>query len=102
MRTKTHGAQVKLDAKSPGSAVFIDANCFVYAATSDPLYGPPCQKLLKNAENKTIQAFSSAHVLGDLVHRLMTIEAALLLARPMAGIANWLRRHPAEVQRLSQ
>jgi predicted nucleic acid-binding protein len=32
----------------------------------------------------------------------MTIEAGLLFARPMTGIANWLRRHPAEVQRLAQ
>ena len=32
----------------------------------------------------------------------MTIEAALLFNRPMTGIVNWLRRHPAEVQRLAQ
>lgn len=85
-----------------GVGVFLDANCLVYAATSDPQYGTPCQQLLVQIENRTFQGCTSAHVLGDLSHRLMTIEAALLLGRSMTGIANWLRRHPSEVQRLSR
>lgn len=83
-----------------GATVFVDANCLVYAATSDPTYGAACQRLLEEIENKNFQGCASSHVLGDLSHRLMTIEAALLWNRPMTGIANWLRRHPAEVQRL--
>lgn len=85
-----------------GATVFIDANCLVYAATSDPTYGAPCQRLLDEIENKNLQGCTSAAVLGDLSHRLMTIEAALVFNRSMSGIANWLRRHPAEVQRLTQ
>lgn len=86
----------------PGVVVFLDANCLVYAATSDPQYGAACQRLLEQIDNKAIQGCASAHVLADLSHRLMTIEAALTLARPMTGIAGWLRRHPAEVQRLNR
>lgn len=85
-----------------GSQVFIDANCLVYAATSDVTYGTPCQWLLEQIENKVFQGFTAAHVLGDLSHRLMTIEAALLFNRSMSGLANWLRRHPAEIQQLNQ
>ncbi len=85
-----------------GAMVFLDANCLVYAATADPLYGAACQHLLEEIENKNLQGCTSAHILADLSHRLMTIEAALLFARPMTGIANWLRRHSAEVQRLAQ
>ena len=85
-----------------GAVVFIDANCLVYAATSEPQYGASCQRLLEQVENRLLQGCTSAHVLGELSHRLMTIEAALTLGRPMTGIANWLRRNPAEVQRLSQ
>jgi predicted nucleic acid-binding protein len=93
---------VTFDDLPAAAMVFIDANCLVYAATSDPTYGPPCQRLLDDIEHKNIQGCTSAHVLGELSHRLMTIEAALLFNRPMTGIANWLRRHPAEVQRLAQ
>ena len=32
----------------------------------------------------------------------MTIEAALILGRPMTGIVRWLRRHPTDIQRLVQ
>jgi predicted nucleic acid-binding protein len=85
-----------------GTRVFLDANCLVYAATSEPTHGSACQRLLEQIEKQVLPGCTSAHVLGDLAHRLMTIEAALTLGRPMTGIANWLRRHPAEVQRLSQ
>lgn len=86
----------------PGAVVFLDANCLVYAAASDPKYGTACQQLLEQIEKQKFQGCTSAHVLGDLSHRLMTIEAALTLGRPMTGIAGWLRRHPAEVQRLQR
>ena len=46
--------------------MFIDANCLVYAATSDPQYGAACQRLLERIENKLLQGCTSAHVLGDL------------------------------------
>lgn len=32
----------------------------------------------------------------------MTLEAVARFNRPLAGMANWLRRHPAEVQQLSR
>lgn len=85
-----------------GAPIFIDANCLIYAATSDPTYGSACQRLLEQIENKHLLGYTSAHVLGDFSHRLMTIEAALSRARPMTGIANWLRRHPAEIQLLTR
>jgi predicted nucleic acid-binding protein len=93
---------VTFDDIPAGTAVFIDANSLVYAATGHPQYGPACQRLLERVENKEFQGLTSAHVLSEMSHRLMTIEAALALGRPLAGMANWLRRHPAEVQRLGR
>lgn len=40
-------------------------------------------------------------MLAEVVHKLKTIEANALFGWPMAGMANRLRRRPAEVQRLS-
>jgi predicted nucleic acid-binding protein len=80
-----------------GTAVFIDANNFIYAVTADPRYGPSCEKLLQRVENKEITGYTSSHVLAEMAHRLMTIEAASSLGRSLSGMANWLKRHPAEV-----
>jgi predicted nucleic acid-binding protein len=93
---------VTFDDLPAGATIFLDANCLVYAATADLTYGSACQGLLIEIENKSRQGCTSAHALAELSHRLMTIEAALTHGRPMSGIANWLRRNPAEVQRLAR
>jgi len=83
-------------------AVFIDTNCLVYAITADPRHGLACKRLLERIDNQDIQGFTSAHVLSELAHRMMALEAMSRFNRPVAGMANWLRRHPAEVQQLSR
>ena len=42
------------------------------------------------------------HVVAEMAHRLMTLETASILGRSPSGLANWLKRHPAEVQRLAR
>jgi predicted nucleic acid-binding protein len=59
-----------------GATVFIDANCLVYVATTDPTHGAACQRLLEAIENKNLQGCESSHVLGDLSHRLITLGEA--------------------------
>jgi predicted nucleic acid-binding protein len=84
------------------AAVFVDANILVYYAQPHPTYGPACEQLLLRIENKELQGFTSSQVLGDVVHRVMTLEAASLFNRSMQGMASWLKQHPAEVQQLSR
>jgi predicted nucleic acid-binding protein len=93
---------VTFDGIVPGTSVFVDANCLVYEATADPTYGPACKRLLERIENQELTGFSSAHVIAEMAHRLMTIEAATLFSRSLSGMANWLRRHPAEVRQLTR
>ena len=50
-----------------GASVFVDANVFVYDFAPDPQYGPPCRELMERIE------------LGDVAHRLMTLEACQTL-----------------------
>jgi predicted nucleic acid-binding protein len=98
IRTRDSGEPVTFDDLPAGLAVFLDANCLVYEATADPTYGPACKRLLERIENKELSGYTSAHVLAEMAHRLMTIEVAARLSRPLTGMANWLRRHPAEIQ----
>src|SRR5438045_2147994 len=83
-----------------GATIFVGANIVVYALTNHPTHGVACDLFLDRVENQEIIAVVSTHVLGEVVHRIMTIEASERFGWPVQGIANRLRRHPAEVQQL--
>src|SRR5206468_12934060 len=84
-----------------GDAVFLDANIFIYHFAPDPALGPPCSQLLQRIENQELLGFTSLHLLPEVAHKLMTTEANARLGWPFAGMANRLRRHPAEVHKLT-
>jgi predicted nucleic acid-binding protein len=86
-----------------GVAVFVDANTFVYHFIADPQCGAACTTLLDRIENLDVEGVTSARVLGELAHRLMTLEAQHRFAWPTSGsgLAHRLKRHPTEVQQLT-
>lgn len=81
-------------------AVFLDANTLVYHFTAHPSMGSACTDLLERIECQDLTGYTSAHVVAEMAHRLMTIEAMSLMGWPAQGIATRLRNQPAEVQRL--
>ncbi len=83
-----------------GEAIFLDANPFVYHFTSDARYGAACSQFLQRIENQEIVGLTSTHVLTEVAHRIMAIEAISAFNWPAAGIARRLRQHPAQVQQL--
>jgi predicted nucleic acid-binding protein len=84
------------------AAVFVDANILVYYFAPDPTFGPECQILMERiAKYQEFVAYTSTHVLSELAHQLMVLEAARVFGWPLAGITRRLRQHPAEVARLS-
>jgi predicted nucleic acid-binding protein len=83
-----------------GEAIFLDANPFVYHFVADPRYGAACSQLLQRVEHQEITGLTSTHVLTEMAHRIMTLEAISAFTWPMAGIARRLRQHPAQVQQL--
>src|SRR5438128_7369040 len=85
----------------PGDTVFLDANTFIYYSAPDPVLGPPCSHLLQRIENQELVGYTSLHLLPEVAHKMMTTEANARLGWPFAGMANRLRRHPAEVQKLT-
>ncbi len=85
-----------------GSSVFLDANTLIYHFTGHPTFGPACTQLLERIENNDLVGLTSAHVVSEMAHRLMTIEASVLFNRTSQGIVAWLRRNPSEVQRLQR
>lgn len=91
-------------AKIPANAaVFIDTNIFIYFFTPDPVFGPEC-KLLMDSINRYqhFVAFTSTHVLSEVSHQMMILEASQLFGWSLAGITARLQKHPAEIQKLSR
>jgi len=83
-----------------GESVFIAANTLVYHFAPDPVLGPPSTDLLVRVRSGDIQGFTSTHIVSEMAHRLMAIEAMKVFGWPYAGIARRLRKHPTKVQQL--
>ncbi len=82
-----------------GQSVFLDANTLIYHFVPHPLQ-PACQALLERIARQEIQGFTAADVLSDVAHRIMTLEAISTLGLPAARIAQRLRNHPDNIQKL--
>jgi predicted nucleic acid-binding protein len=83
-----------------GDSVFVDANVLVYHFQPHPLLGTACSQLLQRIENQDLHGFASTHILAEVAHRLMTVEASIVFGWPFGGIGNRLRTNPAEVSKL--
>lgn len=83
-----------------GDAVFVDANSLTYHFEPHPRWGPACTQLLLRIENQELAGYTSSQVIGEVSHRLMTIEAHQRFGWPIAGIGNRLRSNPTEVRKL--
>ena len=68
-----------------GATVFLDASVFIHHFEPNALYGPPATEFLERVENQEIVGVTTTHVLSEVAHRLMTIEAMQAFG--------WPRRH---------
>jgi predicted nucleic acid-binding protein len=91
-----------LDHIPANAVVFLDANILVYYFTPDPTYGPACKLLMHRLCNlQDFSACTTTHVLSEVAHQLMILEAAQVFGWPMKGITHRLRKNPADVQKLT-
>jgi len=84
-----------------GEAVFLDANTLVYHFQPHPTLGTAATALVRRIELQQVSGYTSTHVLSEVAHRLMTMEASTLFGWPATGIVQRLRKHPAKVQKLT-
>ena len=85
-----------------GATVFVDASPFIHHFEPNAAFGPASTDFLERIENQEISGVTTTHVVSELAHRLMTIEAMQAFGWKSAGIALRLRNHPAEVQTLKR
>jgi predicted nucleic acid-binding protein len=85
-----------------GSSVFLDASVLIHHFEPNPAHGPASTTFLERIENQELVGYVSTHIVSEIAHRLMTIEAMQAFGWPSAGIALRMRNHPTQVQSLQR
>jgi predicted nucleic acid-binding protein len=86
-----------LDDVPSGARVFIDSTIFIYHATAVSVQ---CRGLLERCESGDVAGVSSALVLAEVAHRLMTIEAVASGTIVGRDVVKKLRGRPDVVRQL--
>ncbi len=85
-----------------GASVFLDANILVYHFEPHPVLGPVCNQLMQSIENDRVRGLTSTHVLSEVAHRLMAMEASVLPGWSAGKVVQRLRQQPAVLQGLTR
>jgi len=87
-----------LDDLPSGSEVFIDANIFIYHSNDR---SPASSRLMERLEAGDVDGVTGAHVLMEVLHRLMTMEADEKRMITPGNPARKLKEHPEIVRALA-
>jgi predicted nucleic acid-binding protein len=85
-----------------GASVFLDANVFVLHFEPHPLLGSACNQLIQSIESDQVRGITSTHVLSEVAHRLMALEASQLPGWTAAKVVQRLRQNPTVLQGLTR
>ena len=85
-----------------GASVFVDASVLIHHFEPNAVFGPASTQFLERIENQGIHSFSATHIVSEVAHRLMTLEAMQAFGWKSAGIALRLHNHPTQVQTLKR
>jgi predicted nucleic acid-binding protein len=84
-----------------GDEVFLDANIFVYYFAPDPTWHGSCSQLLQRIQNQEIAGHTSAAILSEVAHRLMTNEARTRHGWTSGKLLHRLKQNSPIVQTLT-
>ncbi len=86
-----------LDDLPSGGTVFVDANIFIYFVTAQ---SPACRRFVRRLEAREVEGVTGAHVLGEVLHRVMASEAVEKRLITPGNPARKLKEHPEIVRAL--
>lgn len=90
---------MRLDQLPEGSPAFIDANIFIYHFSG---ISPECTDFPDRCEREIVVGFTTTHIVLEVMHRLMMLEAVTKGMVAPGGIAEKLKENPAVVTGLSE
>jgi predicted nucleic acid-binding protein len=83
-----------------GDSVFVDANTLIYHFGPHPTFGAACNQLIQRIQGQALSGFTSTHVLGEVAHQLMIVEAANIPGWTLGKVKQRLRSQPGVLQSL--
>jgi predicted nucleic acid-binding protein len=89
---------MRLDEIPEGERIFVDANILIYHFSG---VSPESRAFLQRCERKQVEAFTGIHILLEVTHRLMVLEALHKGVISGGQPARRLKEQPALVKRLS-
>ena len=85
------------------ASVFLDSNLFIYFFTPDPVFGPECQIMMERINKyQDFAAYTSTHILSEVSHQLMVLEAVQQFGWPLAGVTRRLQKNLSEIPKLTR
>lgn len=81
-----------------GQTVFIDASIFIYHFTG---LSQECSSFLECCERGNLWGITAVHILLEVLHRLMMVEAVTKGLVPSGNVAKELRKRPNVVKQLA-
>ena len=91
---------VNLTKQPRGISVFVDANVLVYHFAQMPPLTEVCKAFFERVSRLEIRAFTSAHVVADVIHRIMLAEAIATLGLASRDAVSYLKSHSDAVKQL--
>jgi predicted nucleic acid-binding protein len=85
-----------------GDSVFVDANTLIYHFGPHPTFGAACRQLIQRIESQDLLGFTSTHVLGEVAHQLMILEALSLPGWSAGKVKKRLHQQPAALRNLTR
>jgi predicted nucleic acid-binding protein len=85
-----------------GEAVFIDANIWIYHFGPHATFGAACSQLVQRIETQQVQGFTSTHVLAEVAHQMMILEASAQAGWAPGRVSQRLRQQPGVLANLTR
>lgn len=90
---------MRLEDIEPGQILFIDANIFIYHLSGR---SQACRALLERCERGEVQGLTGTHVMLEVLHRLMMLEAVQRGLVPPGNVARRLKELPEVIRALTE
>ena len=85
-----------------GESVFLDANIGIYHFSPHPTLGAACHQLVRRIEGGQLPGFTSTHVLAEVAHQMMILEASTLPGWTLGGVRQRLQQQPGVLAGLTR